>query len=71
MQWGIGTIEKFIAWLKSGYPISLTLFGMNLEVTLKHGGDTFISFKIMKEPMLVQKQTVPHMKAPILSFLEQ
>ena len=44
---------------------------MNLEVTLKHGGDTFISFKIMKEPMLVQKQTVqPHMKAAILSLLE-
>ena len=25
---------------------------------LKHGGDTFLSFKILEEPMLVQKQTV-------------
>ena len=27
-------------------------------------------FKILKEPTLVQKQTVPHMKAPILSFFD-
>lgn len=32
------------------------------------GGDTFIFFKILKEPMLVQNQTVPHMKAPILNL---
>ena len=25
---------------------TLTLFGMTLEVTLKHGGETFVSFKI-------------------------
>ena len=30
---------------------------MALGVTLKHWGDTFISFKILKEPILVKKQT--------------
>ena len=38
---------------------------MTLEVMSKNGGDSFISFRLM----LVQKQTVPHMKAPILIFL--
>ena len=27
-------------------------------------------FKILKEPTIVQKQTIPHIKALILSFLE-
>ena len=44
----------------------LTLFGMNLEVKLKHGGNTFTSFKILKEPMLVQIQTGSYVKALIL-----
>ena len=48
----------------------LTLFGMTLEVMLKHRGDTFISFKILKEPIPVQKQTVTHLKAPLLGFFE-
>ena len=30
----------------------LTLLGMTLEVMFKHRGDTFISFKILKEPIL-------------------
>ena len=34
------------------------------------GGDIFISIKILKEPMLVQKQIVPYIKAPILSFCD-
>ena len=42
---------------------------MNIEVMLEHGGNTFTSFKILKEPMLVQKQTVPHMKALIHTHL--
>ena len=41
---------------------------MTLEVMLNHGGDTFISFKILKEPMLAQKKTVPHIKAQIPRF---
>jgi hypothetical protein len=41
------------------------------QLGLKHErGDTFIFFKILKEPMLVQKQTAPHLKAWILIFLE-
>ena len=40
-------------------------------MTLKvNKGVVFFSFKILKEPILVQKHTVPHMKAPILSMLE-
>ena len=34
---------------------------MNIEVMLKHGGNTFISFKILKDHK--HKQTVPHKKA--------
>ena len=41
-----------------------TLFGMTLEVTLKNGEDTFISFKILKDQKLVQKQTVTLYKSP-------
>ena len=37
---------------------------------LNYEGDTLISFKILKEPMLVEKQLVTHMKATILSFLQ-
>jgi hypothetical protein len=44
---------------------------MVLEVTLKYGGgDNFISYKILKKPLQVQKQTVPFMKAQILIFLK-
>ena len=51
--------------------INPRLFGMTLKLTLKHGGgDTFISFKILKDLMLVQKQTVNNMKALILRILE-
>jgi hypothetical protein len=40
---------------------------MTLKVTLKHAG---ILFQILKDLILVQKQTVHHMKVPIFSFLE-
>ena len=43
---------------------------MTLEVMIKYGGDTFISFKILKEQILAKKQTVPHRKTLILNFLE-
>ena len=43
---------------------------MTLEVMLKYEGNTLISFKILKEPMLVEKQLVTHMKTPIFSFLQ-
>ena len=32
--------------------------------------ENHVNFKIMKEPMLVQRQTIPHMKALELSYLE-
>ena len=51
--------------------INPRLFGMTLKLTLKHGGgDTFISFKILKDLMLVPKQTVSNMKALTLRNLE-
>ena len=34
----------------------LTLFGMTLELNIKAWGDTFISFKTLKEPMLGHKK---------------
>ena len=37
-------------------PFVLTLFGRILEVMSKHQGDIFMSFNILQEPMLVQKQ---------------
>ena len=35
------------------------------------GGDSFISFKILKDPMLVQKQTVSNMKALICTQVKE
>ena len=42
---------------------------MAVKSSLKEWGDTFTSFKILKESTLV-KQTVPHVKVPIFNFLE-
>ena len=42
----------------------------DLRSYVKAQGDTSISFKILKEQILVQKQTVPHLKAPLLGFFE-
>ena len=64
-------LRRNYRWISSSH--LLTLFGMTLEVMIKYGGDnpdTFISFKILKEQILAKKQTVPHRKTLILSFLE-
>ena len=61
-------LRRNYRWISSSH--LLTLFGMTLEVMIKYGGDTFISFKILKEQIIAKKQTVPHRKALILSFLE-
>ena len=45
----------------------LTLFGMTIELHVKAWGDTFTSFKILKEPMVGHKK-VCDIKSPI--FLE-
>ena len=55
--------------IKAMLPLALTLFIITLEVS-NYGSDIIISFKILKKPMLVQKQTVPRMKVPLFSFLE-
>ena len=44
---------------------------MTLEVTLKIREDTFISFKILKDQKLVQKQTVTLYESPNTCFLEK
>ena len=43
---------------------------MAVKSYVKAWGDTFMSFKILKKLMLVQKLTVPHVKVPIFNFLE-
>ena len=60
-----------IIWEDSGDFLIRKIFSPYLRNTYRvRQSKRHAFFKILKEPMLMQKQTIPHMKALILSFLD-